>query len=429
MASWPEPIESASVDELRALQLERLQWSVRHAYENVSIYRRKFDAAGVHPDDIASLDDVKRLPFTTKDDLREAYPFGMFAVPETRIVRVHASSGTTGKPTIVGYTREDIDMWSGLMARGLHALGARPGDKIHSSFGYGLFTGGLGWHYGAEKLGCMIVPASGGFTERQVTLIADLKPELLMATPSYSLVIADTAEKMGIDPANFGLRILISGAEPWSEEMRAEIEARFSVDAYDSYGLSEVIGPGVAQEAAGDKGALTLWEDHFWPEVIDPETGVEMPAGEMGEVVLTTLTRIGMPVIRYRTRDLTHLMPPMTRPMRRMARIRGRSDDMLIIRGVNIFPTTIEAILARDQRLSPHYQLEVTQGENHVDHLTVHVEARDATIATDASVGAETQHLIKSMSGVSVRVAVCAPGTIERSEGKAKRIIDRRPKT
>jgi len=433
MAGWrgPDPVENVSQVQLRALQLERARASVQLAYDKVPLYKEKFDAAGVGPDDLKSLDDLQRFPFTTKDDLRKAYPFGLFAVPKDEIVRVHASSGTTGKPTVVGYNAADIEMWSGLMARSLWALGIRPQHKIHSSFGYGLFTGGMGWHYGGEKLGAMMVPASGGFTERHVQLIHDFEPDVLLATPSYALVIADAFKSAGFDPAKSSVRTLIAGAEPWSEALRAEIEQCWGVDAYDSYGLSEVIGPGVAQECMGDKGALTIWEDHFLPEIVDPGSGDRLEEGEKGEVVFTSLTKQAMPVIRYRTRDVTRLLPPKDRSMRRLERISGRTDDMLIIRGVNLFPTQIEAILAPVDQLSTHYQLEVFRGDKRMDELIVHIETKnhaDASGGAAKELGARTRHMIKAHSGVNVQVEILAPETIERSQGKAKRIIDRRPK-
>jgi phenylacetate-CoA ligase len=355
----------------------------------------------------------------------------MFAVPMEEIVRLHVSSGTTGKPTVVGYTAGDIDIWAGIMARSLEVAGARASDKVHIAFGYGLFTGGLGWHYGAERLGATVIPASGGFTERQVQLIADFRPDILMATPSYVLVIADGLEAAGIDPRKSAIRLVICGAEPWSEETRSEIETRFGVDALDSYGLSEVIGPGVAQEWAGDKGALTVFEEHFYPEIIDPATGVVLPEGEHGEAVFTTLTKQGMPVIRFRTHDLTRLLPPASHGMRRLERVRGRSDDMLIIRGVNVFPTQIEAVLMEESRLAPYYVLEVRRGAHHLDELTIRVETRpgvDGGNSEHEDLRRHAQRLIKAHVGVSAAVDIVAPGTIERSAGKAKRVIDLRPK-
>ena len=412
-----EPIEKAPRQELARLQLERLQWSLRHAYENVAQYRKKFDAAGVKPGDCKSLQDLRRFPFTTKADLRETYPFGMFAVPMDRIVRIHASSGTTGKPTVVGYTARDIDTWSDLMARSIRAAGARPGDKVHVAYGYGLFTGGLGAHYGAERLGLAVIPLGGGMTERQVQLLADFKPEIIMVTPSYMLAIADEMERQGFDPKASSLRIGIFGAEPWTVQMRASIEQRVGLDAIDLYGLSEVIGPGVAQECAETKDGLTIWEDHFYPEIVDPQSGEPLPEGEKGELVLTSLTKEALPAIRYRTRDLTRLLPPSARSMRRMEKITGRSDDMLIIRGVNVFPSQIEELILKTAGLSPHYVLELSK-QGPLDHLTVVVEGNSDGAATLA-------HHIKSYIGVSAEVRI---GTIERSIGKAKRVIDKRPK-
>jgi phenylacetate-CoA ligase len=418
MSSFPlEPIEKASRQELQKLQLERLRWSLAHAYDNVPRYREKFDAAGVKPADCRSLEDLARFPFTTKADLRESYPFGMFAVPMDRVVRIHASSGTTGKPTVVGYTAKDIDTWSHVMARSMRAAGARPGDKVHVAYGYGLFTGGLGAHYGAERLGLAVIPLGGGMTERQVQLIADFKPEIIMVTPSYMLAIADEMERQGFDPRKSSLRVGIFGAEPWTNELRKQIEERVSLDAIDLYGLSEVIGPGVAQECAETKDGLTVWEDHFYPEIIDPQSGALLPEGEKGELVLTSLTKEALPVIRYRTRDLTRLLPGTARSMRRMEKITGRSDDMLIIRGVNVFPSQIEELVLKQPGLAPHYVLEVTK-HGPLDHLTVIVEG-------EASATASLQHSIKSYIGISADVKV---GAVERSIGKAKRVIDKRPK-
>jgi len=417
MAFELEPIEKAPREELRHLQLERLQWSLQHAYDNVAQFRRKFDAAGVTPRDCRSLEDLRRFPFTTKADLRETYPFGMFAVPMDRIVRIHASSGTTGKPTVVGYSARDIDTWSHLMARSIRAAGARPGDKVHVAYGYGLFTGGLGAHYGAERLGLPVIPLGGGMTERQVQLIADFKPEIIMVTPSYMLAIADEMERQGFDPKKSSLRIGIFGAEPWTNEMRQSIERRVGLEAMDLYGLSEVIGPGVAQECAETKDGLTIWEDHFYPEIINPESGEPVAEGERGELVFTSLTKEALPVIRYRTRDLTRLLPPTARSMRRMEKITGRSDDMLIIRGVNLFPSQIEELILKTPGLSPHYVLEVSK-HGPMDHLAVIVEGTSAGAAALA-------HGIKSYIGISAEVRT---GTIERSIGKAKRVIDKRPK-
>jgi phenylacetate-CoA ligase len=427
-----EPIEQASIDELRALQLARLKEAVHYSYERVPHYRQKFDAAGVHPGDLRDFSDLARFPFTGKDDLRQNYPFGMLAVPMDEVVRIHASSGTTGKPTVVGYTRGDIDTWSRLMARSIRAAGGRSRDKIHVAYGYGLFTGGLGAHYGGECLGAAVIPVSGGFTERQVQLINDFKPDIIMVTPSYMLAIADEFERQGLDARQCSLRIGIFGAEPWTDAMRVEIEGRLGLSALDIYGLSEVMGPGVAQECAETRDGLTVWEDHFYPEIIDPQTGQTVIDGEVGELVFTTLTKQAMPVIRYRTRDLTRLLPGTARRMRRMERIRGRSDDMLIIRGVNVFPSQIEAVLAQEKRLAPHYVLELRRPDR-LDELDVVVETRSnaggqlpATELTELERQAE--HLIKAYVGVTTRVRVVEPGTIERSQGKAKRVIDLRPK-
>jgi phenylacetate-CoA ligase len=424
----PEPVETASVGELRALQLDRLKATVARAAAQVGHYRKAFGDAGVTPADVGHLDDLARLPFTTKEDLRRNYPFGMFAVPMDEIVRIHASSGTTGKPTVVGYTRSDIETWSRLIARSIRAAGGRRGDKMHVAYGYGLFTGGLGFHYGAEYLGCAVIPVSGGFTERQVQLIVDFEPELIAVTPSYLLAIADEFDRQGIDPRRSSLRVALLGAEPWSEAMRAEIERRMGLDAVNVYGLSEVIGPGVAQEYVDAKDGLTIWEDHFYPEIIDPQTGKVLPDGQEGELVLTSLTKEAMPVIRYRTRDLTRLLPGNGRAMRRIERIKGRSDDMLIIRGVNVFPSQIEAALVTEQSFAPHYILEVTRPDR-LDELDVIVETRDA-LPPDAMVVLADRgaHLIKSRVGVTATVRPVAPGSIERSQGKAKRVIDKRPR-
>ena len=423
-----DPIETASRDEITALQMKRLKWTLGHAYKNVPHYRRKFDQAGVRPDDCKRLEDLAKFPFTTKDDLRPNYPFGMFAVPRADVVRIHASSGTTGKPTVVGYTKRDVETWAELMARSIRAAGGRPGDIVHVAYGYGLFTGGLGAHYGAEKLGCTVIPMSGGFTERQVQLIQDFKPDIIMVTPSYMLAIGDEFVRQGLDPRKSSLRIGIHGAEPWTEAMRQEIEARFDMDAVDIYGLSEVIGPGVANECVETKDGPTIWEDHFYPEVVDPATGAVLGEGEFGELVFTTLTKEAFPVIRYRTRDLTRLAPPTARSFRRFTRITGRSDDMLIIRGVNLFPTQVEELILKDDRLSPHYVLELRR-EGRLDELTIVVESAvglPAAAAEAASVG--LAHEIKAYIGVSAAVKVVALGTVERSMGKAKRIIDLRPK-
>ena len=424
-----EPVEKTSVDELRALQRERLRWSLGHAYEKVPHYRKVFDAAGVHPGDLKDLADLAKFPFTTKADLRANYPFGMFAVPMQEIVRVHASSGTTGKPTVVGYTKRDIDTWSAVMARSIRAAGGRSTDIVHIAYGYGLFTGGLGAHYGAEALGATVVPVSGGMTERQVQLIRDFRPNIIMCTPSYLLVIGDEFVRQGLDPSQCGLRVGIFGAEPWTESMRAELEKRFGIAALDLYGLSEVIGPGVAQECIETRDGLTVWEDHFYPEIIDPQSGAVLPEGKDGELVITSLTKVGMPVIRYRTRDLTRLMPGTARTMRRMARVTGRSDDMLIIRGVNVFPSQIEEILLKHDRLSPHYVLEVRR-DGHLDDLDVLVERRaEMPAAAKTAVEQDLERSIKGNIGVSTKVRVVEPGTVQRSQGKAVRVIDKRPKT
>ena len=422
-----EPIEGASLDELRTLQLARLNAALARA-ELVPQYRKKFAEAGIAPGDLKHLDDLRGFPFTSKEDLRQNYPFGMFAVPMTEIVRIHASSGTTGKPTVVGYTRGDIELWSALMARSIRAAGGRPGDKMHVAYVYGLFTGGLGFHYGAEHLGCTVIPVSGGFTERQVQLITDFKPDLIGVTPSYLLAIADEFDRQGIDARGSSLRLALCGAEPWTEAMRGEIERRMNLSALNVYGLSEVIGPGVAQEYGDTKDGLTIWEDHFYPEIIDPETGEVLPDGAEGELVVTSLTKEAMPVIRYRTRDLTRLLAGNGRAMRRMDRIKGRSDDMLIIRGVNIFPSQIEAALACEEAFAPHYILEVTR-PGRLDELEVIVETRTVFDADAATALADRAvHLIKSQIGVSTKVRAVAPGTIERSQGKAKRVIDKRPR-
>ena len=421
-----EAIERASRDELAALQLERLRWTVRHAYEHVAHYRETFAAAGTHPDDLQTLDDLRCFPFTTKADLRDTYPDGLFAVPRTEIVRIHASSGTTGKPTVVGYTRQDIDVWAGLVARSIWAAGGRPGDCVHVAYGYGLFTGGLGAHYGAERLGCTVVPVSGGMTERQVLLITDLRPAVIMVTPSYMLAILDELERQGVDPASSSLRVGIFGAEPWTDEMRAEIERRAAIDAVDIYGLSEVMGPGVAAECVETKDGLHVWEDHFYPEIVDPVTGEPLPDGELGELVFTTLTKQALPVIRYRTRDLTRLLPGTARTMRRMDRVTGRSDDMMIVRGVNVFPTQIEELVLR-VGLSPHFQL-VLSRPHRLDELTVRVEARpDAASAAERHRAADgLAALVKETIGVTVDVDVVEPEQLERSAGKAVRIVDQR---
>ena len=424
-----DPIEVASRDEIAALQLVRLKATLRHAYERVTHYREAFDRAGVHPDDLRELADLSKFPFTTKDDLRRHYPFGMFAVPRQQIVRIHASSGTTGKPTVVGYTKRDIEIWAEVCARCIRASGGRPGDVVHVVYGYGLFTGGLGAHYGAERLGCTVVPISGGMTERQVQLIVDFRPDIIMVTPSYLLAIADEFERQGVDPSASSLKLGICGAEPWTEAMRREIEERYAMDALDIYGLSEVIGPGVANECIETKDGLHIWEDHFYPEVVDPGTGEVLPDGDRGELVLTSLTKEAMPVIRYRTRDLTRRLPGTARSMRRMEKITGRSDDMLIIRGVNLFPTQIEELILEDARLAPHYVLEVRRTRR-LDELKVVVEGRPdaAEAGIRMAAGRDLSRRVKSRIGVSAEVAVVEPGTVERSVGKAKRIIDLRPR-
>jgi phenylacetate-CoA ligase len=425
-----DPIERASRDELQALQLERLQWSLRHAYQNVPHYRAAFDAAGVHPEDLKSLADLARFPFTDKKTLRDNYPFGLFAVPREQVVRIHASSGTTGKATVVGYTQNDIDTWAGVVARSIRAAGGRPGDMVHVAYGYGLFTGGLGAHYGAERLGCTVVPMSGGQTEKQVQLICDFKPSVIMATPSYMLNIIEEFARQGIDAAESSLRVGIFGAEPWTDAMRREIETRAGLDAVDIYGLSEVMGPGVASECIESKDGPVIWEDHFYPEIIDPDTGEVLPDGSEGELVFTSLTKEALPIVRYRTRDLTRLLPPTSRPMRRMGRITGRSDDMLIIRGVNVFPSQIEEIILKMPALAPHYQLVVSR-DGHLDALEVLGEVREAGLAADAvdALCRELQHCIKTYVGVTTRVTLLPSQGIERSlTGKAKRVVDKRPK-
>jgi phenylacetate-CoA ligase len=423
-----EPIERASVDELRALQWQRLQWSVRHAFENVAPYREKCERAGVQPGDLRGWADLAHFPFTEKDDLRASYPFGSFAVPRAQVVRVHASSGTTGRPTVVGYTRGDLETWAGLVARSIRAAGGRAGDMVHIAYGYGLFTGGLGAHYGAERLGCTVVPMSGGRTARQVQLIRDFRPDIIMVTPSYMLAIVEEFARQGLDPRASSLRVGIFGAEPWTEAMRAEIEIRAGLDALDIYGLSEVMGPGVASECLESKDGPVIWEDHFYPEIVDPRSGAPLPDGVHGELVLTSLSREALPVIRYRTRDLTRLLPPTARPMRRMARITGRSDDMLIVRGVNVFPSQIEELLLKVVGLAPHYQLELSRA-GHLDQLSVRVEcvagaAGDAALR--ARLAAQLRGSIKSSVGLSTEVLVGDPGSIERSAGKARHVLDRR---
>ena len=424
-----DPIEIASLDEIQALQLKRMRWSLNHAYKNVPLYKAKFDAAGVHPDDLKSLADLAKFPFTVKQDLRDNYPFGMFAVPKDQIARVHASSGTTGQPTVVGYTKNDIDMWADMVARSMRASGTRAGDVVHVAYGYGLFTGGLGAHYGAERLGCTVVPVSGGMTPRQVRLIEDFGASTIMVTPSYMLFILDEYRALGRDPRESPLNVGIFGAEPWTSAMRAEVEAAFDMHAVDIYGLSEIMGPGVANECVETKDGLHIWEDHFYPEIINPETGEVVEDGQEGELVFTTLTKEGLPIIRYRTRDLTRLLPGSARSMRRMEKITGRTVDMIILRGVNVFPTQIEEQIMAVEALAPHFQIELTR-TGRMDEMTVHVEA-----TTDAA-GAEAREAsarllgkkIKSIVGVSALIDVTEPGAVERSQGKAVRVVDSRPK-
>ncbi|MEU2728140.1 phenylacetate--CoA ligase PaaK [Streptomyces griseoviridis] len=431
MADATELLDSGErLDEeaLRALQLERLRASLRHAYEHVPFYRESFDRAGTHPDDCRSLADLARFPFTAKADLRAHYPYGMFAVPQDRIRRLHASSGTTGRPTVVGYTDNDLSLWSDMVARSLRAAGARPGDKVHVAYGYGLFTGGLGAHYGAERLGCTVIPASGGMTARQVQLIRDLEPRIIMVTPSYMLTILDEFERQGVDPRSTSLRVGVFGAEPWTERMRREIEERFAIDAVDIYGLSEVIGPGVAQECVETKDGLHIWEDHFYPEVVDPITGEVLPDGEEGELVFTSLTKEAMPIVRYRTRDLTRLLPGTARVFRRMEKVTGRSDDLLIVRGVNLFPTQIEEIVLRTPGVAPHFQLRLTR-EGRLDALTVRAEARqDADPGTREAAARSIAAAVKDGVGVTVTVEIVEPESLERSVGKLRRVVDLREK-
>ena len=424
-----EAIEVASRDEIAAVQAERLARTLRNVYENVPAYRKKFDAAGVHPSDFGQLDDLRKFPFTTKQDLRDNYPFGMFAVPQERVARVHASSGTTGKPTVVGYTRNDIDTWATLVARSLRASGARPGMRVHIAVSYGLFTGGLGMHYGAERLGCMVIPVASGMTERQVQLILDFEPDIIIPTPSYLLVILDEFRASGFDPSRTSLKIAFCGAEPWTNSMRAEIEGAFDIHALDTYGLSELIGPGVASECVETKDGLYVWEDHFYPEVIDPKTGQVLPDGERGEIVFTSLTKEAMPIIRYRTRDLTRLMPGRVRTMRRMEKVTGRSDDMIVVRGVNVFPTQIEEQILRCEGLAPHFLIELRRDQR-LDSMRVMAEARPSH-ADQAARNAQAKLLasfIRNAIGLAAEVVVDEPGKIERSAGKAKRVIDFRQK-
>ncbi len=427
IASELDTIETASRDEISALQLARLQESLRRSYEHVPHYRTQFDSAGVHPGDLKELSDLSKFPFMVKQHLRDAYPFGMFAVPREQLVRIHASSGTTGKPTVVGYTANDITTWSGLVARSIRAAGGRSGDLVHVAYGYGLFTGGLGAHYGAEQLGCTVIPMSGGQTEKQVQLITDFRPDIIMVTPSYSLAIAEEMVRQGLDPAESSLQVGIFGAEPWTEDMRGNIERTFGLHAVDIYGLSEVMGPGVASECVESKDGPVIWEDHFYPEIVDPETGQVLPDGSFGELVLTSLTKEALPVIRYRTRDLTRLLPPTSRSMRRIDRISARSDDMLIIRGVNLFPSQVEELILQQPELAPHYLLEVSRPGN-LDELTIRVEANSSVGSADQSdaAGRQLRDRVKNLIGVTATVVVGDPGSIERSIGKAKRVLDLR---
>jgi phenylacetate-CoA ligase len=422
-----EPIETASRDEITALQLERLRWTLRHAYDNVPFYRRRFDEAGVHPDDCRELADLGSYPFTVKQDFRDNYPFGLLAVPREQVTRIHGSSGTTGKPTVVGYTQRDVDTWADLVARSIRASGGRPGDMVHVAYGYGLFTGGLGAHYGAERLGCTVVPVSGGMTERQVQLIADFKPDIIMVTPSYMLALIDEMQRQGFDLRASSLKVGIFGAEPWTEDMRREMEQRLDMHAVDIYGLSEVMGPGVANECVETKDGLHVWEDHFYPEVVDPETGEVLADGERGELVFTSLTKEALPVIRYRTRDLTRLLPGTARSMRRMEKVTGRTDDMIILRGVNLFPTQIEELILRIPGLSPHYQCVLTR-PNRMDEMTVRVEARDPQTGTEerTRLASELAGHVKHTIGVTVAVDVVEPSVLGRSSGKLNRILDER---
>lgn len=426
-AATLDKIEIASRDEIAALQFDRLKSSLSHAYKNVAHYRKAFDAAGVHPDDANSLQDLAKFPFTAKSDLRENFPFGMFAVPREQVVRIHASSGTTGKPTVVGYTQNDIDVWAECVARSMRASGVRPGNIVHVAYGYGLFTGGLGAHYGAEKMGCTVIPVSGGMTPRQVQLIQDFKPRIIMVTPSYLLNILDEMQAQGVDPQDCSLEIGIFGAEPWTNEMRGQIQERAHLHAVDIYGLSEVMGPGVANECIETKDGLHIWEDHFYPEIIDPETGAVLPDGELGELVFTSLTKEAFPIVRYRTRDLTRLLPGTARSMRRMEKITGRSDDMMIVRGVNVFPTQIEELIVKIDALSPHWQIERIKKGN-MEGLIVHCEANGdhAESAQREGAAAELQKAVKDYVGISVQASVGVPGSVTRSEGKAQRVVDNR---
>ncbi|CUR46705.1 phenylacetate--CoA ligase PaaK [Alloalcanivorax xenomutans] len=422
-----DPVERVSVDELKQLQVERLRWSLTHAYNNVPFYRKAFDDAGVHPYDLKSLDDLRHFPFTTKSDLRDNYPFGMLATPMREVVRVHASSGTTGKPTVVAYTQNDINNWADVMARSIRAAGGHAGDKVHVAYGYGLFTGGLGAHYGAERLGCTVIPMSGGQTEKQVQLIRDFEPDIIMVTPSYMLNIADEMERQGMNPRESSLRLGIFGAEPWTQTMREELESRLGISALDIYGLSEVMGPGVGMECIETKDGPTIWEDHFYPEIINPETGEVVPDGEYGELVFTSLTKEALPIVRYRTRDLTRLLPGQARPMRRIDKITGRSDDMLIIRGVNVFPTQVEEQILKIEDLAPHYEIHVEKDGN-LDCVTVRVERKPESSAEAADVARALQQRVKTHIGISTKVEVADTGSLARSEGKAKHVFDRRLK-
>jgi len=428
---WDEKLETMPENKMKALQLEKLKETLRWAYERIPYYKKAFDDAGVRPQDCRTLEDLSKFPFTTKKDLRDNYPFGLFAVPKDRIARLHASSGTTGKPTVVGYTANDIDNWANVVARSVRAAGGGPGDIVHIAYGYGLFTGGLGAHYGAERAGCTVVPMSGGQTEKQVQLIGDFKPSIIMVTPSYMLNIIEEFQRQGLDPAASSLRVGIFGAEPWTNAMRQEIEQRAGIDAVDIYGLSEVMGPGVASECVVSKDGPVIWEDHFYPEIIDPVTGEVLPDGSEGELVFTSLTKEALPVVRYRTRDLTKLLPPTSRSMRRIGKITGRSDDMLIIRGVNVFPTQIEELILRCPELAPHYLIEVSRN-GHLDEVAVSVElgdaARDIGIDGGKELRGKLQHLIKTYVGISVKATIHPPQTLERSAGKAKHVIDKRPK-
>lgn len=427
-----DPIERASRDEIAALQLQRLQWSLQHAYDNVPHYKQAFDAQGVHPSDCKSLADLSKFPFTTKKDLRDHYPFGLFAVPREQVVRIHASSGTTGKPTVVGYTQQDISNWADLVARSIRAAGTRPGDIVHVAYGYGLFTGGLGAHYGVERLGCTVIPMSGGQTEKQIQLITDFKPRVIMVTPSYMQVLIEHFQKMGLDPRDSSLEIGIFGAEPWTEAMRADIQRNADIKAVDIYGLSEVMGPGVASECVETQDGPVIWEDHFYPEIIDPQTGEVLPDGSEGELVFTSLTKEALPIIRYRTRDLTRLLPPTARSFRRMGKIVGRSDDMLIIRGVNVFPTQIEEIILAHEHLSGQYEIHVSR-DGILDEVEVHTELQPHHAGVSGAqlddISRWVNHRIKTLVGISTRVSVLPPGSLKRTEvGKAKRVFDGRPK-